>query len=186
MNLHEAARGKAQKAIMAYMSDPKALHTGEVELTVLAKNPAFRGMNFKDIMSAAEALNKAGSIKFDGIVVKLKNEERTVNYSRLRQEARAALKSHLTEASKSYDSQEAQAEHIAQIEKLAKLAGDMYKRGSLKQAFWRLGQMTEELEKLLDNVDTEVAPEGAEMAKHAEGLAKLLYQFAKRSDLPDL
>ncbi len=56
------ARGQAQLAIVNYMTG----RSGPVELTAMARHPDFRGVHFKSIMSAAEALKAQGVIDYDG------------------------------------------------------------------------------------------------------------------------
>jgi len=55
-----APSGKAQEAIMAYLSNPQV--KGEVLLTDMSKDPSFRGIHFAKIMSAMQALAKKGLI----------------------------------------------------------------------------------------------------------------------------
>ena len=63
-----AARGKAQKALAAYVSGWKK---GDSEdLTDIARHASFRGIHFAKVMSAAEALKKAKTISFDGVTVR--------------------------------------------------------------------------------------------------------------------
>lgn len=57
-------QGAAQKAIMGYLESHEP---GEYALTDMART--MRGMHFKSILSAAEALNKNGLVSFDGVNV---------------------------------------------------------------------------------------------------------------------
>jgi hypothetical protein len=58
-------RGQAQLAIMDYMGGRPGGHL----LTDIARGKRFRGIHFKRIVSAAEALAKEGLITFDGATV---------------------------------------------------------------------------------------------------------------------
>ena len=60
-----AVRGQAQLAIMDYMGG----RPGLVPLMDMARGVHFRGLHFKQIMSAARALAKEGIITFDGVNV---------------------------------------------------------------------------------------------------------------------
>jgi len=65
-----APRGKAQEAIMAYLSG--ASHGHGVEMTDMAAIPSLRGVHFAKIMSAVEALQKKGLVKVKGTEVSSK------------------------------------------------------------------------------------------------------------------
>lgn len=54
--------GKPQTAIMAYLANAD----GPVEISSMARAPAFRGLHFKAILSAAKALAKKGLVSTDG------------------------------------------------------------------------------------------------------------------------
>jgi len=54
--------GKPQKLILEYVKKAG----GPVELTEMASDPMFRGMNFGKLQKSAEVLDKLGLIKFDG------------------------------------------------------------------------------------------------------------------------
>lgn len=57
-----AVRGQAQLAIMDYMMG----RSGSVPLTDMVRGKHFRGVHFKNVMSAARALAKEGMIRYDG------------------------------------------------------------------------------------------------------------------------
>ena len=59
---------KPQSDLMAIVGKWPASHSEA--LSDIARNPAFRGVHFAKIMSAAEALAKKGLLKFDGVTVK--------------------------------------------------------------------------------------------------------------------
>jgi hypothetical protein len=66
-----AVRGKAQKAIVEYLEGKH-----DVQPTDMARAPAFRGINFKDIMTAIKALADQGLIrKLDDGSIKLKKDK---------------------------------------------------------------------------------------------------------------
>lgn len=60
-------RGEAQKALMEYLN---SMEKGDFLLTDVAKRPSLRGIHFKGILSAAEALKKNGLVEFDGVSIR--------------------------------------------------------------------------------------------------------------------
>lgn len=71
-------QGAAQKAIMGYLESHEP---GEYALTDMART--MRGMHFKSILSAAEALNKNGLVSFDGVNVSTAKASKTADMSDL-------------------------------------------------------------------------------------------------------
>jgi hypothetical protein len=88
-----------------------------------------------------------------------------------------------TEA-KQYDAAEAMGESIALMEKYLKVAGELWSKGKMQSAFWRIGQMVEELQKMLGHMDSSVAPEADVGRQHAADLAKVLMKFSKDAGIP--
>lgn len=71
-------QGAAQKAIMGYLESHEP---GEYALTDMART--MRGMHFKSILSAAQALNKNGLVTFDGVNVSTAKASKTADMSDL-------------------------------------------------------------------------------------------------------
>ena len=62
-----AVRGKAQKALLAYVADWEQGQSAA--LSEISRHSSLRGVHFSKIMSAAEALKKRGLLGFDGVRV---------------------------------------------------------------------------------------------------------------------